>query len=58
MFTHPLKELTEHQVKDAILQVYNANITFGSIYSSTSLTFPASERKQKKEIKTPVLKKI
>lgn len=58
VFTHPLKELTEHQVKDAILQVYNANITFGSIYSSTSLTFPATERKQKKEIKTPVLKKI
>ncbi len=52
VFTHPLKELSTHQVKDAILQVYNANITFGTIFSSTSLTFPASTKKsiQKEEI--------
>ncbi len=45
VFTHPLKELTSHQVEDAILQVYNANITFGTIFSSTSLTFPGNTRK-------------
>lgn len=42
VFTHPLKELTEAQVKDAVSQVYYANITFGTTFSSTSLTFPGS----------------
>ncbi len=45
VFTHPLKELSVHQVEDAILQVYNANITFGTIFSSTSLSFPGSTKK-------------
>lgn len=45
VFTHPLKELSTHQVKDAIIQVYNANITFGTIFSSTSLTFPGNTKK-------------
>ena len=54
VFTHPLKELSTHQVKDAISQVYYANTTFGSIYSSTNLTFPANKKRikePKKEIK-------
>ncbi len=47
VFTHPLKELTTHQVEDAISQVYYANLTFGTIYSSTSFTFPGNTRKEK-----------
>ncbi|WP_298487087.1 hypothetical protein [uncultured Maribacter sp.] len=55
VFIHPLKELTAHQVEDAIKQVYNANITFGSTYSSTNLVFPGNT---KKEEKTPEKKLI
>ena len=49
VFTHPLKELSTHQVKDAISQVYFANATFGSLYSSTSLSFPASKRPKEEQ---------
>lgn len=41
VFIHPLKELSSEQVKDAISQVYHANVTFGSTFASTSLSFPA-----------------
>jgi len=58
VFTHPLKELSVHQVEDAILQVYNANITFGSIFSSTSLTFPASTKKSTPKQKNYLENKI
>ncbi len=47
IFTHPLKELSEHQLKDAIVQVYNANMTFGTTFSSTTLTFPGNTKKEK-----------
>ena len=40
-FIHPLKELTEKQVKEAVKQVYLANINYGSTYSSTNLVFPS-----------------
>jgi len=40
VFTHPLKELTDHQVDDAVSQVYYANANFGTTYSSSSLSFP------------------
>ena len=30
VFIHPLKELSEKQVKDAVQQVYSANVTFGT----------------------------
>ena len=50
VFIHPLKELTEAQVKDAVKQVYAANITFGTTFSSTDLVFPGSQSKEK-EIK-------
>ncbi len=46
VFIHPLKELSEHQVEDAIKQVYAANVTFGSTYSSTNLTFPGNTKKK------------
>ncbi|MCD2258273.1 hypothetical protein KWG70_03525 [Psychroserpens sp. XSD401] len=61
VFIHPLKELTDHQVKDAISQVYHANINFGTTFASTSLTFPwaGSEAKEPdKKKKTSKTKKI
>lgn len=49
VFIHPLKELSEDQIKDAISQVYYANINFGTTFASTSLTFPGSRNKPPKE---------
>ncbi len=51
VFIHPLKELTEAQVKDAISQVYSANVTFGTTFSSTPLVFPGSQKKEEKKEK-------
>ena len=42
-FIHPLKELTENQVVDAIQQVYSAVGTYGTSYSSSNLYFPTDE---------------
>ncbi len=42
VFIHPLKELSESQVKDAIAQVYSAAATFGYSYTSTELVFGKS----------------
>jgi len=56
VFIHPLKELSEAQVIDAVAQVYNANYTFGTIYSSTNLSFPGAigqEKEKPKEQKLP-----
>lgn len=38
-FIHPLKELTEEQVKDAMSQVYFAAYNFGGSYRSTDIQF-------------------
>ena len=57
VFIHPLKELTTDQVKDALRQVYFANVNFGTTFTSTSLTFPPSRRKDK-EAKTKQLDTI
>ncbi|MEN0004988.1 MAG: CesT family type III secretion system chaperone [Bacteroidota bacterium] len=51
-FTHPLAELTEAQLKDAMRQVVNLADTFGTTFSSTELIFgheeePASESDKK-----------
>lgn len=43
VFIHPLKELSEEQVINAIKQVYTASVTFGTSFSSGDLAFPASE---------------
>ena len=51
VFIHPLKELSEDQVKDAVAQVYNANINFGTTFASTGLTFPSSQTSEKKNKK-------
>ena len=47
-FIHPLRELTDMQVKDAISQVYFANVNFGTTYASTSLVFPGKESEVEK----------
>ncbi|MEO1010208.1 MAG: hypothetical protein AAFX53_02825 [Bacteroidota bacterium] len=46
VFIHPLRELSDHQVLDAINQVYRANVTFGTTYSSTDLVFPGNTEKK------------
>ena len=56
VFIHPLKQLTEEQVIDAIKQVYTAAITFGGSYSSTNLVFPGNTKKKEKTL-PKVLKK-
>ena len=50
VFIHPLKELSEDQVLDAIEQVHAAHISFGTTYSSTGLVFPGNTKK--KDIET------
>ena len=57
VFIHPLKELSDAQVIDAIAQVYNANYTFGTIYSSTNLSFPGALGQEKEKPKEEKLKK-
>ena len=54
VYTHPLRELSENQVVDAIQQVYAAAITFGHSFSSTNLVFPGNTKKKEK---TKTLKK-
>ncbi|MFT4760813.1 MAG: hypothetical protein ACI9XO_004978 [Paraglaciecola sp.] len=39
VFTHPLKELTEEQLVDAMRQVVLLSATYGTTYSSTDLIF-------------------
>lgn len=53
VFIHPLAELTDTQIEEAIYQVYNAAETYGTIYSSTNLSFPGAIRREvpKKEKK-------
>ena len=49
-FIHPLKELTQEQVIDALAQVWAGAITYGSSYTSTNLTFP-KEKERKENLK-------
>ena len=57
VYAHPLKELSEAQVIDAIQQVYAAAITFGESYSSTNLVFPGNTQRKEKPKPTKPLKK-
>lgn len=50
VFVHPLRELTEAQLEDAIKQVYYAGATFGTIYTSTDLYFPGSAGQKAEEL--------
>lgn len=47
-FIHPLQELSKNQVLSAISQVYSAAKTFGSVYSSGTLSFPTQEERKAK----------
>ena len=47
-FIHPLRELTKDQVLSAISQVYSCAKTFGSLYSSGTLSFPSQEERKYK----------
>lgn len=62
IFIHPLRELTEHQVEDAVKQVYGASVTFGTTFSSTNLVFPGAvkenETKPDTDKKATLIKKI
>ncbi|WP_299223536.1 hypothetical protein [uncultured Psychroserpens sp.] len=59
VFIHPLKELSELQVRSAISQVYYGNINFGTTFASTSLTFPwTNQENQNKEVQKKQPKKI
>lgn len=53
-YIHPLRELSEKQVLDAISQVYYANIHFGTTFSSTSLVFPGRKQEKKETPKKEV----
>ena len=46
LFTHPQKELTKEQFKDAIKQVAVAAGTFGTTYSSTDLIFGGGTKEE------------
>ncbi|MFK5973539.1 MAG: hypothetical protein QM485_09675 [Flavobacteriaceae bacterium] len=58
VFTHPLKELSRHQILDAINQVYSANITFGSTYSSTNLIFPGNTKKREEPRRKKIIQRL
>lgn len=60
VFIHPLKELSEDQVKDAVSQVYYANVNFGTTFASTSLAFPGkiSEKEEEKIEQKTKFKKL
>lgn len=56
VYAHPLKELTNEQVVDAIRQVRAAALTFGNSYSSTGLVFPGNTKKTEKPKSGPLKK--
>ena len=49
VYTHPLRELTEGQLLDAMSQVAKLAETYGSTYSSTDLIFGGEEEEEKEE---------
>ena len=51
VFTHPLRELTEAQLLDAMKQVARLAETYGTTYSSSSLIFGGEEEEKKEEKK-------
>ncbi len=46
VFTHPLRELTKHQLIDATAQVVNLAATFGTAYQSTGLIFSPRSKEE------------
>lgn len=56
VFIHPLKELSREQVENAIIQVYNANVNFGTTYQSTGLIFGGGSEEDSED--QPEIKQI
>lgn len=59
VFTHPWRPLTTSQFSDAVAQVLQANKTFGTSYSSTTIGFPPPKAKKdtaKRKESKPILK--
>jgi len=48
VYIHPLQELTEDQLRSAIVQVYNAAATFGDTFTSTDLVFPKKNENERR----------
>ena len=57
VFTHPLGELTEGQLLDAMRQVAKLAETYGTTYSSTELIFGREEEGEAEEKEKPVEKR-
>ncbi len=53
-YIHPLRELTEEQVENAISQVYYAARNFGTTFSSTELIFGGGSANKKEEPKKEI----
>ena len=51
VYTHPLRELREEQFIDAMRQVVNLTITFGSTFSSTDLIFGSPDESPKVNVR-------
>ena len=49
VFTHPLRELTESQLLDALKQVAKLAETYGTTYSSTDLIFGGEEEEEEED---------
>ena len=49
VFTHPLRELTESQLLDAMRQVAKLAETYGTTYSSTDLIFGGEEEEEEED---------
>ena len=50
VYAHPLKELHEDQLIDALNQVITLTVTFGDSYSSTGMQFGTRKEEQQKKL--------
>ena len=57
-FIHPLSPLQKGQVIDALAQVRSAYLTFGTLYTSTDLVFPKSEKEEEVQETKPKTKRL
>ncbi|MEL6355497.1 MAG: hypothetical protein AAFQ37_01045 [Bacteroidota bacterium] len=57
-FIHPLSPLQEDQVIDALAQVRSAYLTYGTLYTSTDLVFPKSEKEAETSETKPKTKRL
>ena len=57
-FIHPLQELSDHEVEEALNQVYLAAATFGTTFSSTPMVFGAGTIPDEEEEKEAPVNKL